>query len=360
MGREKNKLKKIELEFFHKQMETLLDSGYPLPKGIRRFARDIRNPKFRRTLYRLSSKLENGESLSDAMSDDKHFFPPDYVAMIRIGEQGGDLRDTLSMVMEHERLQSDFRENVKNVIFYPLSVFFLVCAAYIFTLLHTYPVILDCFRMTGTGIPLIADATRKVFFIAAHYGTLFLLLFIVTIYILRGRLEKPAHELLLKIPFLGRVLTDRFIVFFSEGLAVLLGNGVPIPESMGLLAGITDNKGIASRLDKAEKSAREGAELELLLAGIEVFPELYRSSIHTGLKTGMLPDTLFRLAGVYKSRMEYHATLFLRILKKRLNISTRSEQFFTDIRSLPRGCGEKKPLPCRGCFSTSRSRCGVP
>lgn len=316
MRHEKKKLKRTEMELFHQQMATILDLEFPLPQGVRRFAGDIRNPKFRETLYRLSSRLEIGESLSEAMKDDKHFFTPDYVAMIRIGEQGGNLRDTLNMVVEYERLQRDFREKVKSALTYPLTVFIFVCAVYLFAILYTYPVFMDCFQMTETGMPLMVDAWGKIVVITARYGPIFGLLFIVALFVPRGhRFKRQIHGLLLKTPLFGRILKEKFIVSFSEGLAILLGNGVPVPESMRLLAGITDNKSIASRLEKAENSAREGADLELLLTDMEIFPDLYRSAVYTGTRTGTLNDTLFRLSGIYKSQMEYHANLFLRVLE---------------------------------------------
>ncbi len=88
-------LNQVEFESFHQRIMLLLDTGQPLPEGIRRFARHIRNPSFKRTLDRVALGLSAGENLSDALAAEKGRFPPGWVALVRIGEKGGDLGQSL-------------------------------------------------------------------------------------------------------------------------------------------------------------------------------------------------------------------------------------------------------------------------
>ncbi len=309
------RLKELELEKFHESMAMLLDTCLPLPEGIRRFASDIRNKKFRTSLYQLAGRLEEGESLSKAMSGEKRFFPPDYTAMIKIGEQGGRLSEALNLAIDHERFQHDFKESFKNVMVYPSMVFMLVCAGYVFMILYIYPVFMDCFQMTNTEFPGLAMMVQNLFMSAGRYAPLIVVILTGLVFVLRGNIRMSIHAAFLKTPLLGKVMTERFITSFSQGMSILLERKIAVPESLGFLAGITDNKYIASSLEKAEKSAREGTGLETLLDNMGLFPDLYMSAFHTGLKTGTLPECFSNLATIYRSETEHHSRLFLRIME---------------------------------------------
>jgi type II secretory pathway component PulF len=314
-GSQPKRLDRLELEFFHEQTALLLNAGLPLPQGIRRFSRDIRNPRFRQSLNRLAQGLEQGESLAQAMEQEERFFPPAYVALIRVGEQGGDLVRSLDLAMEQERFQADFRSRLKNSLFYPLLVLVLVCATYSIAIWKSYPVFLELYERVGAQVPLMSRWAYGLFTWTGRHGAVAAGLFLAIILILRWRpVRLYIHGLWLKVPLLGRVLKERFITCFSAGLAVLLEAGIPIGDSLGLLAGVSGNRRLSSDLERAAASAREGASLETTLSSVGVFPDLYKAAALTGEKSGMLPNTLSGLARMYRSETEYHTRLFLQVL----------------------------------------------
>ena len=97
MANETKKIKNPELEAFHEHLAMLLDTGLPLPEGIRRFAGEARDSKFRDSLERIADGLKDGQSLAEAMEGEERFFPADYLSIIRVGEKGGALLDSLQL-----------------------------------------------------------------------------------------------------------------------------------------------------------------------------------------------------------------------------------------------------------------------
>ncbi len=309
------RLDNLELEFFHEQMVMLLDTGLPLPEGIRRFARDIRKPEFRQALDRLASGLDEGENFSEALAKDKRFFPLDYVALIKVGEQGGNLLKALSLAIEQERFQRNFRDRLKNTLIYPFLVFILVCATYSITIWFSYPVIFDSFQAAGIPIPWISGITYALFTKTGQYSPVLAALFLAMFFILRTRkVRLLIHAVFLKVPLLGKVLAERFIASFSEAMAILLKGGVSYPESFGLLAKVTANPSLASDLEKAAASAEQGVSFTDILSSMAIFPNLYIAAAASGEQSGILPDSLFNLAKLYRSETEFHSGLFLQTL----------------------------------------------
>ncbi|MCP4106509.1 MAG: hypothetical protein GY749_13410 [Desulfobacteraceae bacterium] len=125
----------------------------------------------------------------------------------------------------------------------------------------------------------------------------------------RPGMQPMTHSLLLRIPLLKNVLTERFIVFFSEGMAILLRSGIPVSESLDILAGTAESN-FGSVLKKAGAYAREGADFETILSSMKVFPNLYIDTC-SGEKPDFLPDSLLALANIYKSEAEYNTRKFL-------------------------------------------------
>jgi len=306
------RLDHLELEYFHQQMLLLVEGGIPLPQGIRRFALQIRTPQFRQSLSQLAQGLEQGESLSEAMARDQRFFPPEYVALIRAGEQGGSLLGALNLAREHERFQSDFSNRLRTTLLYPFLVLVLVCATYSIAILVSYPVLMDYYQSVGAPLPWFSQVIYGFFLGLGRLSPVWLLLLILLLLLLRRNQTRLwLHRLEFKIPLLRQVLADRFVASFSEGMATLLRAGLPVPESLELMARITSNRSLQIELERAVASTREGAKLEEALSTLKEFPRLYLAAVAAAEESGALPDSLSGMAAMYRSETEYHSRLFL-------------------------------------------------
>jgi len=313
---QRKKIDHFELENFHEHLSMLVETKLPLSKGIRRFARNLKNPKFRQTIERLADGLDEGELLSQAMARETKFFPPEYIAIIRMGEKDSSLSEALKLAIDHEQVQNDFRQSVKNSLFYPLFAFVSICAIYTVAIIVTYPLFLEYFRDWGRPIPWVSQGVYAIYSWAGtdYPGILVVLLFIILGFRHR-RVKIVVHGMMLKIPFLGRLLKERFIALFSGSMAVLLDSGNTVDNSLGLLADISYNRYLGRQLKKAAAFALEGKLFEHVLSEIDVFPKIYIESVSAGEKGGVLPETLKNLARLYKMETEYHTRLFLRVME---------------------------------------------
>jgi type IV pilus assembly protein PilC len=92
------------------------------------------------------------------------------------------------------------------------------------------------------------------------------------------------------------------LMHLSRQLAAFLRAGIPILDGLALLARDTSNKTLSGTLDDVAERLREGSPLgEALDHHPKVFPEAYRSMVHSAELTGKLDVVLDRLT-VYVER----------------------------------------------------------
>lgn len=312
---ESKKIGASELELFNEHLTMLVDTGLPLPDGIARFASEVKDAKFRESLTRLVEGLTEGRSLSDAMEDEKTF-PAEYIAMIRMGEKGGNLVEALGLAIEHELFQRGFEDKLRQSLAYPIIVFALVSVSYFVLVIMSYPVFKFLYSSFGAKLPWPSIFISGMFNLMWGYGLIVAIAILAASLLLnRPQIKSSLHNLWLMIPFLRTVLIERFVTSFSQGLSILLRAKVPLPDAVKALIGITSNRSLKSKLQKAAASLDEGAPLSgALISAGGVFPELFTETVAIGEEGGMLPDSLAGLARMYRSETAYHASVFLRAL----------------------------------------------
>jgi type II secretory pathway component PulF len=301
-----------ELETFHAHLAMLVESGLPLPEGIRQAAKEARDPQFKEALARVSKRLEEGNTLSEAMAEEKDVFSADYTALIKVGEQSGDLIPALGLALEQEFFHRNLHQRLLRSILYPGLVFVAVSAAYFVLIIVSYPLMLDLLRHTKGAPPAETAGVYHLFTWAQHYGVIIIIALVLILVMFRQQeARRWLHQFWLNLPLLRNVLLPRFLASFSMGMAIALRAGIPMAEALLLVAKITQNLALKSKLETAAGRAAEGAKLTEALAPLEVFPPLYLATLATGEEAGALTDSLSGLAQMYRDETEAKAKIFL-------------------------------------------------
>jgi type IV pilus assembly protein PilC len=299
-----------ELELFHAQFKMLLDTGLPLPEGIRRAAREARDPGFKDALDRVAKRLDEGATLAAALEAEPDFFSPDFIALLRVGEHGGELGPALRLALEQEFFQRGLSSRIRRALLYPALVFGAVTAAYSVLIVVVYPLLLDLFRATRGVPPAESAGIYGLFRWFGHYGIIVGAgLALVLIMARQQDARRQLDQLWLNLPIYRRLLLSRFLASFSQGLAIALRAGIPLAEALGLLGKITANLALRERVEAAAARAGEGAKLSEAMDPL--FPPLYRATVATAEDAGALPESLAGLAEMYRDEAESGARLFV-------------------------------------------------
>ncbi len=305
----KAKVKMEDLVIFTRQLATMVDSGIPLVQALDVLAEQIQKPGFRAVVGSLRDNIETGSSLSEALSRHPGIFSTLFVNMVRAGESSGMLDDILERLADYLEKTNALQSKVKSSFIYPglvVSMALIITSVLIFKVVPTFKEIFDTL---GGQLPLITRwliAFSNLARSSAHFllGGLFLLgfTFVRIIRTEKGRLQ--FDKLLLKAAIIGILLRKVAIARFARTLSTLIKSGVPILNSLEIVAKTSGNKVIEMAVNQVRTNIREGENIAEPLARSGVFPPMVTRMIGVGEQTGELEKMLSKIADFYEEQVD--------------------------------------------------------
>src|SRR3954452_24712047 len=116
------KVKAADLTVMTRQLSVMVSSGMTLLRAFYVLEEQIEHPKLKETLSQVREDIEAGLTLSDALERHPKVFNPLYVAMVRAGETGGILEETLERIATQLEADDSLRRQVKSAMVYPAVV----------------------------------------------------------------------------------------------------------------------------------------------------------------------------------------------------------------------------------------------
>jgi type IV pilus assembly protein PilC len=115
-----------ELALFFRQLATMLGAGVPIYQALDTLGNQRRHFRLRRAILDIRNAILAGERLSDAFDRHPAVFPPIIRAMIRVGESGGVLEQSLRQIADYLENELELRRLLSRVTFYPKLVLVLI------------------------------------------------------------------------------------------------------------------------------------------------------------------------------------------------------------------------------------------
>src|ERR687890_875239 len=153
------RVKAAELTVMSRQLATMISSGMTLLRAFYVLEEQIENQMLRETVSRVREDIEAGLSFSDALERHPKVFNPLYVAMVRSGEAGGVLEESLDRISDQLEKDDSLRRQVKSAMAYPTVVFTFAMLVLIGMIAFIVPVFVGVFEDFGGELPLITRFT---------------------------------------------------------------------------------------------------------------------------------------------------------------------------------------------------------
>ncbi len=300
------RVKAKEVAIFSRQFATMINSGLSLLRSLNILAEQTPNRAFSEIILDVKAEVEKGSSLSQAMEKHPKTFNRLYVAMVKAGEVGGVLDDTLERLASTLEAQVELRSKIKSAMMYPVAVMGLVVFIVVAMLIFVVPMFEGMYADLGGTLPVPTQILVQASRIMAKFWYLF---FAVTIGLImafrawkktdRGRASWDAFKL--KLPIFGKLVHKTAIARFAHTLASLTKTGVPILQSMDIVAETSGNEVVARAVYAVQASVKEGESLAPPLAAHPVFPPMVVQMMAVGEETGAL-DTMLEKVGSFYDR----------------------------------------------------------
>lgn len=298
--------KRRDVLFFTQELSTLLNAGVPLDRAISITGELTERPAFRFIVLDILRVLKGGRSLADSLGTHPEYFSDLFVNMVRAGEASGSLASIFERLSEFERSRDDLRSYIVSSMVYP-ALLTLVGMGSIFVLLNfVVPKFASVFEQSRIVMPLPTKIMLEASHFVQTYGLLIIAGVLTTAAALYAYIRTQGGRLWwdtfrLRIPLLGDALRKAETARFARAMGTLVGNSVPLVQSIGIAGAILNNTKIAGSLNMVAQGVKRGEGIAAPLKRAGQFPPLASHLLSVGEETGRLDAMFNRMADIYET-----------------------------------------------------------
>ncbi len=305
----RRRLRRGSMAIFIRELQTFLDAGLTADRALAVIASTSSVPAMAEIANDMRDGIRRGVPLSDTMAAHGETFDPFHVAIVRAGEAGGTLGQSLDVMAAYVERSDSLRASVRSALIYPAI---LVCATFVSLLVflaYVVPQFEALFGASAAEPPAITRGVFAVSIIVREYGMIALGAATVLLLLLRsyGRAAAPTttlQRLVLGIPVVGDIVRRTEVERIVRSLSALLGSDVPLATALPLAAETARNGIIAGTLGRVADDVKDGDRLADSIERTGEFPALAVELVRVGEESGQLQAMLVKLADVFSRQVE--------------------------------------------------------
>lgn len=299
-----------EIIMFARQMYTISRSGIPLIKAIRGLASTTKQRSLEKVLLSIVEQLESGSSLANALRRHPSVFDNMFVSMVDAGENSGQLEQTFKQIAEYIQQDIDNRKRVSAALRYPSFVVIALSIAIAVVNIKVIPAFAEMYAKFNAQLPWSTKLLIGMSDIFVHYWPHMLAVLAGLVLILRQHLKTDVGKrqwgrLKLRLPIIGSIIQQASMARYARGLALMLRSGVPINQSLGLVAAAMDNLFLSEQVLQIRRSVERGDSLLQAHGGVGIFTPLVLQMIAVGEESGRVEELLDEVALFYEEEVDY-------------------------------------------------------
>jgi general secretion pathway protein F len=294
-----------QLAQFTHQLATLLGAGQPLDRALGILMDLPEGDHAKKLIERVRDRVRGGTTLSQSLDEEHGVFPKLYIALVRAGEVGGSLEDTLRRLADYLERSQELRGSIINALIYPAFLMVGVLGSLLLLLTYVVPQFVPIFQDMQVPLPFITRAVLALGTTLQDWWWLIILLIAGAIFVWRARMRDPAlrlawHDRLLKMRLVGPLVLKVETARLARTLGTLVKNGVPLLSALGIARQVTSNRALDESLIQATEMVKGGNGLSLALAQSQRFPRLAIQMVQVGEEAGQLDTMLLKVADTFE------------------------------------------------------------
>jgi len=308
------RVKLTELSIFCRQFSTMIDAGVSLVRCLDVLSQQQSNPRLKRIILDVLKEVEAGNTLSKSMAKYPSVFSNLFIGLIRAGEVGGVLEETLQRLSTFLEKDVEMKRKIKSAMTYPtivMSAAVLIvvglCKFIVPTFLGLFETMLPHGRADFPALTLGLVAVSD-FLTGPKFLLVILTVVVVTTsfkaFIKTNFGMHAWDKFKLKVPVFGKLNHKVALARFSRTLGTLLTSGVPILQALETVAGTVSNVVMSDAIMEARARIREGDRIGDPLVKSKLFPPMVVQMISIGEESGSLDAMLSKIADFYEDEVD--------------------------------------------------------
>lgn len=294
---------------FTRQLATMIDAGLAMVQSLQALMEQTTNKAMRDVIRDVCTRVEAGDSFSDALQKHPKVFSRLYFSMVSAGEKGGLLAEILARLAVYLENAARLRKKVKSAMMYPTVVTVVAILITTFLLVKVVPVFGEIYSGFGSKLPgptlflvNVSNIVRTyiLLFILAGGGAVYGWLYFIK--------TKPGRQFWdsrrIKLPIFGGIAHKICLARFTRTLASLIRSGVPILEVLQIVSQTVGNVIMEKAIKEASVDIERGESISAALSKHPIFPSMIIRMITAGEQTGKIDNMLERISDFLDEEIE--------------------------------------------------------
>jgi type IV pilus assembly protein PilC len=303
------RVSRTELITFCFHLSQLLKAGVNIIEALTDLRDTVDNPGFRQVIASLLEDIEGGLKLSEAMANHGYCFDQVFVALVKAGEESGQLTEVLDELSENLKWQDEMASQAKKALIYPAIVLVVILGVIMALMTFLVPQLAATFK---TMVPKLPRETEVLIFISNVFVRWWYLILgiptaaAVTLWILaqtNERLQQGIDNAMLRVPVLGPLRQKIIFARFSTYFAMLYKAGISVLDCIQICEKIVGNSVMERGLQRVGRSISEGQGISQAFIATQLFPPLVLRMLRVGESTGALDTALLNVSYFYNRQV---------------------------------------------------------
>ena len=306
LGSSKIKINNLIAAF--RQLSVMTNAGISIHDSIKEVSKSTEDKRLKAIFATLNDDLNQGQSLTDAITKFKNELGDVVIAMIKLGESTGNMSESLHKLSDILQEVWENQRKFKKALRYPIIVMSAMAIAFVVLMLFVVPQFREIFEQLGARLPLPTIILLSIESALSNYGLYILASFIVTIYAIRHLYKSnddfkyKFDKFMLKVYLINKVIfystMSRFNLIFTE----LVRAGIPIADALETATLTVENQDIHDKLATIKIAVSRGVSLTEAFRDTQLYESMLIQMLSAGEKGGAIDAMLEKITDYYKAK----------------------------------------------------------
>lgn len=298
-----------DLVIFTRQLATMVDAGLAMVQSLQALAEQTTAKLMRDVIKDVCSRVESGDSFSEALQKHPLAFNRLYTCMVAAGEKGGLLAEILARLAVYLENSARLRKKVKSALMYPTVVTVVAILITIFLLVKVVPVFGEIFSSFGAALPRPTQCLIDFSYFVKKYIVFLLLAGGAVVYAWFYFIKTPVGRRFwdanrIRLPVFGHIAHKICLSRFTRTFASLVRSGVPILEVLQIVSQTVGNVVMEKAIKIAALDIERGESISAALGKHPIFPNMIIRMVTAGEQTGKIDNMLERISDFLDEEIE--------------------------------------------------------
>ncbi|HZK56790.1 MAG TPA: type II secretion system F family protein [Clostridia bacterium] len=304
-----DRVKAKDIAVFCRQFYTMFNAGVTIVNCLDVLRQQTENKKLRHAIGQVYGEVQKGLTFSEALENHTKIFPELLINMVEAGEVSGNLDTIMDRMANHYEKEFKINNKIKGAMVYPAILSIVAIGVVIFLITFVMPTFMEMFEGSDILLPAPTRLLLTLSDMLKQYWYLFIIGFALIVLSIKQALKVERGRLLMdtlqfKLPVI-KGITEKIVTSrFTRTLSTLSSSGVPLLQSLEIVANVVGNKVVGDGINTSKEEVRKGSNLSGTIKNIGVFPLMVTSMIEVGEESGALDEILEKTATFYDEELE--------------------------------------------------------